>query len=1133
MIKKGILFILFLLGIFNASDSYAQQDDLAYENSKPWVYWYWMHSAYSKEGITADLEAMKDAGIAGAYLMTIKGPTDPPLIDPPVLQLSPEFWEMVGFALKEANRLDLQIAMHAADGFAVAGGPWIEPEQSMQKVVYTDTILSGGKDLKLKLEQPESIEHYYMDIATFAIPQRSEETSSAGKSPKVTSTKEDVELNFLTSQTKNDEFKLSEKGWVQYEFDEPFLCKSIRIETNGVNYQAHRLKILVSDDGEKFKELGRLTAPRHGWQDWGIPYTHSIEPVKAKYFRFVYDPEGSEPGSEDLDAGKWKQSLKVSKIILSNQPKIGNYEGKSGLVWRISPETMNIQKEDYISQKDIINISEYVAENGILEWKAPAGNWKIMRFGHTTTGQENETGGVGKGLEVDKFDTEAIKFQFQKWFGKSTEIAGEDLVPEVLSILHIDSWEAGSQNWSRVFREEFKKRRGYDIVQFLPLMAGIPIENEETSEQVLYDVRKTISDLIVDHFFGTMKAEADKLGVKFSSENVAPTMVSDALMHFKNVDYPGGEFWLNSPTHDKPNDMLDAISGGHIYGKNIIQAEAFTQLRMDWNEDPQMLKRLGDLNYALGINRFFYHVFVHNPWLDRKPGMTLDNIGTYIQRDQTWWEPGAAWMEYCRRVQFQLQKGKPVVDLAVFTGEELPSRSVLPDRLLPFIPNIFGDERLASEQLRLENEGQPTSKMPKEVTYSKNITDMTQWVNSMNGYKYDSFNPDVLLNDARVVDGKVRFKGEIDYKALLFPGTRNMSPNSMISTEVAKKILQLIENGATVFVAGKPVRITGFSTNADKQEWQEITDKIWSGFNPGLTAEETNSWKIGNGKVIQLPYMGKDFSEVGVEPDVLLPDLELSEAGKLAWNHRSSEIEEIYFLSNQSGEEFQTIVSFRTTGRVPYLYDPLIDETTAIQSWKVENDRTLIPLNFSKDGALFIIFREKTANRTIAKGDNWSSFESIKTLSEDWELKFYEAYHGPSEVQEINQLFDWSNSENKKIKYYSGTSTYTKTFKFKGETENIWLDLGEFSDIAEVVLNGKNVGVIWTFPHRIDISEALKNGKNTLEVKISNTWANRLIGDHLLPEKERLTWRMADFRLSEEELNSSGLLGPVILKKRR
>ena len=1093
------------------------------ESAKPWVYWYWMQSAYSKEGITADLEAMRDAGLGGAYLMTIKGPTDPPLIDPPVLQLSKEFWDLIDWAFEEAGRLDLKIAFHAADGFAVAGGPWITPEKSMQKVVWEDTILSGGTHLKLKLPVPKHYKDYYKDIATFAIPVKGEKRLSSQLSPVITTSLEE-DASFLNEPKIQETFKLYEKGWFEYKFDKPFTCKSIQIKTPGINYQAHRLIIEVSDDGINYRSLGRLEAPRHGWQDTDQFYTHAIIPTTVTHFRFVYDPQGTEPGSEDLDAAKWKQSLKVSKVILSEEARIDNYQGKSGAIWRISPRTSEAQipKEDCIALTALINISEFVDETGSLNWKAPKGNWRIMRFGHTSTGHENATGGAGKGLEVDKFDPEAIRFQLDHWFGEAVRTIGPELASKVLSILHLDSWECGSQNWSPVFRTEFEKRRGYDIVDYLPVMAGIPIGDTATSEAVLYDIRKTISELIADNFFGTLKKEAVLNGVAFSSENVAPTMVSDNLLHFKYVDFPSGEFWLRSPTHDKPNDMLDAISGGHIYGKNIIQAEAFTQLRMDWDEHPGNLKTLADRNYALGINRFFYHVFVHNPWLDRKPGMTLDGVGSYFQRDQTWWEPGKSWINYCRRTQFELQKGKPVIDLAVFTGAEIPTRSVLPDRLLPFIPNVFGEERIESEHLRLENNGQPTDQQPKEVTYSKNTTDLSQWVNALNGYKYDSFNVDVLLNAARVIDGKVEFKGGIKYQALLFPRARKMDPNNLISLSVLEKIVELVKEGATVLIGDRPMNSSATYSETEKLKWQHLITELWA-----MKSTKENFWKLGKGTVVKLPYLGSDFSELGFSPDIFSKNSDFKR-GTIAWTHRTSEAGESYFISNQKEEVFETELSFRVDGRVPYIYYPESGKEHRLNEWKIVNGRTDIPLRLDAKESCFIRFKEETRETVRKSGLNWLTFNNLKTLDENWDIQFDPKFQGPKEPIHITELFDWSDSQNDSIKYYSGTAIYTKTFVWDSSTDRaVWLHIGEVSNMAEIILNEQNLGVLWTNPFRVNISKALKQGENKLELRVTNTWANRLIGDEQKKQVERLTWTTAPFRLDKDKLLKAGLLGPV------
>ncbi|MFV8326636.1 glycosyl hydrolase [Flavobacterium sp. ZS1P14] len=1131
--KNCIWFVLLIAGLAAAQEPLKGEKALfepTAASSKPWVYWYWMQSAYSKKGITADLEAMKQAGIAGAYLMSIKGPTDPPLLDPPILQLSAAWWDMVKFAITEADRLGLKIAFHAADGFAVAGGPWITSELSMQKVVWSTTPVNGGATIHIKLPVPPNYEGYYKDIATFAIPVQEMEVTSQEQLPKVTSSLGNTDVSFLADSKKEGNFKLDEKGWIQYEFEKPFTCKSILITTKGNNHQAQRLIVEVSNDGVHFKFHERMIAPRHGWQDTDAPYTHTIQPVTAKYFRLVYDPSGTEPGSEDLDAAKWKQNLKVSGIILSNQSLIDNFEGKSGAIWRVSPQTTAIQvpNSDCVSKSKMITISKFLDANGNLTWLAPKGKWKIIRMGHTSTGHMNATGGAGKGLEVDKFNPETIRFQLDHWFGEAIRTAGPELASKVIKILHIDSWECGSQNWSPVFQAEFSKRRGYDLVDYLPVMAGIPIESAEISEKILYDVRKTIADLIADNFFGTIAEEAKKANVKFSSENVAPTMVSDALLHFKYVDYPSGEFWLRSPTHDKPNDMLDAISGGHIYGKDIIQAEAFTELRMDWDEHPGNLKTLADRNYALGINRFFYHVFVHNPWTDRKPGMTLDGVGSYFQRDQTWWKPGKAWVDYCQRVQFQLQKGKPVIDLAIFIGEDFPSRSVLPDRLLPFIPNIFGQERVASEAIRLANEGQPTAKMPKEVTYSKNITDLSQWINAMNGYQYDSFNADVLLNNTKVINGKVVVSDGISYGALLFPGSHKMAPNRMISLAVAKKILELVKQGATVFIDEKPNVQPGMHSDADYKSWQHVVDEIWN------NKSNSTSWKIGEGTVIKLPYLGNDFASIGIQQDLYFPKLKRADSETFAWTHRHTSTEEIYFISNQKEEKRQLEASFRVSGKMPVWYNPVTDKTAVLTSWKEENGRTIIPLVLEANESGFVVFKVITKGISAKGNQNGSDFEVLQTVDENWELQFDPAFHGPKKAVKTNVLFDWSISANDSIKYYSGTATYQKELIWKGKTKDkIWLDLGTIANIAEVSVNGKDCGTLWTYPYRVDISEALKKGKNTVSIKITNTWANRLMGDQKLPKEERLTWTTAPFRLEGKEPLKAGLLGPVTIVKEK
>ena len=1108
------------------------------ENAKPWVFWYWVQAGVSKKGITADLEAMKSNGIGGAYLMTIKGgkSSNPPLYEKPVEQLTPEWWEMVKFAMDEAKRLDLKLGMHVSDGFALAGGPWITPELSMQKVVSSKITISSSNN-KIKLPQPETKENYYKDIAVYAYPSPiGTNQSTQTIVPKVT-TSNGTDASGLVKPGNQQNFGSSEGLYIQYEFEKPFTCRTIKIKVNGNNYQAQRLKIEVSNDGKTFRSIGRLEPPRHGWQDTDQDVTHSIVPTTAKFFRFVYDKADSEPGSEDLDAAKWKPSLKLVNLELFAEANINQYEGKNGSIWRISKRTTNEQLPINlcVPLNKIINLTGKLKADGSLDWKAPNGEWTVLRIGHTSTGQTNATGGGGIGLECDKFNPAAVKLQFDSWYGEALKHGGPEIAAKVLSVFHVDSWECGSQNWSSNFKAEFLKRRGYDLTPYLPIMTGLPVQSASVSESFLYDVRKTISELVVDKFYKTLAALAKEKAVTFTAESIAPTMMSDGLLHYKTVDVPMGEFWLNSPTHDKPNDMLDAISGAHIYGKNIIQAEAFTTVRMDWNESPMNMKTLQDRNYALGINKLSYHVFTHNPWMDRKPGMTLDGVGLYFQRDQTWWKASKAWVDYATRTQELLQQGKPVVDIAVFIGEELPRRSVLPDRLVSILPGLFDPDVVEAEKKRLANKGEPLRSIPSGVSHSANMADPENWVNPLRGYAYDSFNPDVLLT-AKVVNKEVVFESGTTYKILVIPGDMKMNPNyQYMSYQVVKKLLELVKAGATIIVGDKPLYQIGLQKVNDA-EFNKLVNEIWYGDFDVLKKDGHSILykKLGLGKIIEAPFFAKDF--IGLEPDLFVDDnnseKEIVYARDIAYTHRKTESKDIYFISNQKDENRKLTLSFRVSDKIPFLYDAVSDKTVEINRWATHlNYRTIFNVEIHANQSIFVIFEKPIINRKVLKGNNWQTFKPIQNVSTHWQVQFNPEYGGPSKPVEFKTLTDWTLSADSAIKYYSGTASYTKKFNFDGKlTDKVWIDLGAFSSIAELKINGIDCGTLWTAPFELEVSKALKQGENKIEIQVANTWANRLIGDSKLPVEKRITNTTAPFRLEGKPLNSAGLFGPVTLK---
>jgi hypothetical protein len=1090
------------------------------QDAKPWIYWYWMQASVTREGITADLKAMKEEGIAGAYLMPIKGPANPPYINPPVEQLSKSWWDMVRFAMSEADRLGIKLAMHDCDGFALAGGPWITPELSMQKVVWTKTLVSGGKLYNDTLAKPQSYKGYYRDIKVLAYP------SPAGSGvttntivPKVTcSTGADVQ--YLVEPVNKKSFASSEPCWIQLAFEQPFTCRSLVIHSNASNYQAERLLIEVSDDGKNFRQLTRLVPPRHGWQDGDADITNDIAPTTAKYFRFLYDKAGSEPGAEDLDFAKWKPALKLSGIELSAESHINQYEGKTGEVWRVSQRTTNEQvlNDLCIPKEKIIDITNKLDANGQLNWDVPKGNWTILRIGHTSTGHTNATGAAGSGLECDKFSPEAAKVQFDNWFGEAVKQVGPDLAKQVLKIFHVDSWECGSQNWSPLFAAEFKKRRGYDLLPYLPVMAGVPVQSVAISEKVLSDVRQTIAELVVDNFYGTMAKLAHAQGCTFSAESVAPTMTSDGMLHYSQVDIPMGEFWFRSPTHDKPNDILDAISGGHIYGKNIIQAEAFTELRLMWDEHPAMLKTMADRNFALGINCYVFHVNVLNPWLNRKPGMTLDGIGSFFQRDQTWWKPGKAWMQYIQRCQALLQMGHPVTDVAVFTGEETPRRAILPYMLVNTLPGIFGEERVKQEKIRMANVGEPMRVIPDGVTNSANIPDADKWVNPLRGYAYDSFNLDALLRLATVHNGRIELPGGASYGVLVIPGARPMSPDSdLMSPQVIKRLQQLVKDGATIILNNHAVASPGLSDDAKVKQ----------------TAGELFS-SAKRGKVITGIYKDASFDKLGITRDVIVTDSTGKFANDIAWNHRAGNGFDIYFVSNQLNQQRKIRLSLRVSDKVPELWDPVTGETRTAGNWQMKNGRTELPVQLDASGSIFVILKQPAKTAPAKSNKNWAVIKPVQTLKDTWTVKFDEAFGGPKQTIVFDRLEDWTQRKEDAIKYYSGTASYTQVFDWQNnnlQSNQVWLDLGTVANLADVYVNGIHCGTAWTYPYRVNISKALKAGKNELKIEVTNTWANRLIGDHSLPEAKRITWTNAVYRLDGKPLLPAGLLGPVKIVK--
>ena len=1112
---------IFILSLWLSVATLAQQTDTLRHafsspdrSARPWVFWYWMHGAVSRAGITADLEAMREAGIGGAYLMPIKDTLHRLPFRPFIRQGSTEWWSMLRFAFEEAKRLDLRLGMHVSDGFALAGGPWISPERSMQKLTWSTLTVHGQASTAIKMPLPPIRENHYRDIAVFAYPMKPNGSNDLGVHLPIVTASDGSHPNFLAAPARlpRETFRNDTSAWIQYAYDQPLTMRSLRIHTGGNNYQSQRLALYASTNGHDYRLIRRIEPPRHGWQDTDEDYTYSIPPVTARYFRFVYDRTGTEPGSEDLDAAKWKPVLRIRGIWPSSDPVIDGIEGKNGAVWRLSPPTNPAWIPDSLAvdPRSIIDLTTRMDAEGRIRGTLPPGRWRIVRIGHTSTGKTNYTGGGALGLECDKFDPEAVRLQFRQWFQAAFDSTDPNLARSVIDFLHIDSWECGSQNWSPQFPDAFKKRRGYDLMPWLLTMTGVPVGSIRRSEQVLHDVRQTIAELVDEKFYATLKLEANKLGCHISAEAMAPTMTGDGMLHYRNVDVPMGEFWYNSPTHDKPNDMFDAVSAAHVYGKPIIQAEAFTTVRMDWSEHPGKLKITGDRNLAFGANRLFLHVFTHNPWTDRRPGMTLDGVGLYYQRDQTWFRPSKAWIDYLSRCQAMLQQGEPVADIAVFTGDDLPRRSVLPDRLVNSLPGLFGVERLASEQRRLRNESQPLRQIPEGVSHSANMADPEDWTDPLRGYKYDAFHPDALLK-MEVKNGRVGIPGATTYGCLVFPLRHPMMPDDRaMGLAIARKVLSLLQQGARILM--NPDMDHSFEFNDDKDSLLAIMQRI-------RTFESS-------GRLLRLPFTGSDLTELGIAPDLRIAGT----PGRFAWTHRRSGVADSWFISNQTDQPQSFDGDFRVMDDQPECFDPLSGQIRNLKG-EVKQGRTRVKLSLAPGQSLFLVFRSSDGSKPPALAPTTWIGTGVQYQG-PWSIRFDTSFGGPRHPIFQDHPQPWTTHPNDSVRYYSGTAIYLNHFELAdADPLPTTLRLDSLSDIASVRINGIDCGTIWTAPFKTDISHAVRKGLNRLEIEVTNTWHNRLIYDETLPEDRRLTWTTAPFRLKGKPLLPAGLGAiPVFLR---
>jgi hypothetical protein len=737
-----------------------------------------------------------------------------------------------------------------------------------------------------------------------------------------------------------------------------------------------------------------------------------------------------------------------------------------------------------IKKENIINITRNMDDAGVLTWNAPDGEWSIIRIGYTCTNAKVSTSsGDWQGNVLDYMSRDAFEFYWKDVVEPILKSSG-DHTGTTLKYMETDSWECGGMNWTDNFREEFKSYRGYDPLIYLPVTAGYIIEDANTSNAFLADFRKTIADLVANNHYARFAELAHKYNMGIQPESAGPHAGPfDGIKNYSFSDIVMSEFWSPSPHRPRPQDrffLKQASSAAHIYGKKIVGAESFTTIGPHWNDELwRDQKSSFDHEICAGLNRLYFHTFTCSPSEMGLPGQEYF-AGTHINPQITWWNESAPFIDYLNRTQVIVQNGKFIADALYYYGDH--------------VPNVFPYKHY-----------DPAGVMP--------------------GFDYDVTNEEILLK-LKVKNGKLVVPGGIEYSVLVLPD------HKILSLDALKKIDELLQKGASI-IGYKPERyisLTG-GDNAQKQ-FRELSNKIW-----GNDTSEKGKKTYGKGSVAWGVSAREFLMNVGVKPDFSIMNNESKT--DFDYIHYAVAGKDVYFVSNQTEERQKITCSFRVSGFRPEIWDALTGAIREAKSFSQKDGLTSTPLILEPYGAAFVVFNEPiSVTEQGTEENNAPDYRLVKEITGSWTVNFDPKWGGPESVT-FPELTDWSEHADERIKYYSGAAVYNKTFAIEFTPEkdkSYYLQLEDVKDvgIAVVTINGKEKGTVWTKPFRVDISKDLKNGDNTLKIKVINSWYNRVSGDEISHGNDRLTStnivlqnNNRGIRTEKIRLEPSGLIGPV------
>jgi len=1067
-----------------------------------------MNGNITKEGIKLDLEWMHSIGIAGFQNFDAALST-PQVVDKRLAYMTPEWKDAFKYAIGLGDQFGMEMAIAGSPGWSETGGPWVPAAHGMKKYVWSETLVEGGKPSTGKIGQPPAVTgpfqnialpgtpaQFYADAAVVAFRQPEDELSGGAAPAKITSSGDGLIAAMLsdgdlTNTTNVPVPEPESQSWIQFECPSPQTIRSVtyvtkdpgRLEAAITGIAAPEKMIEASDDGLNFRKvtaLGGGEAPEQ---------TVSFAPVTAKYFRITFKRTprppmpgwavGIDPSFFGLSATAKPAFYKVAELVLHPTPRVKRFEEKAAFV--PVPDlyqylTPKFDASDSIKKSDVIDLTAKMLPDGSLDWTPPGGKWMVLRIGYSLLGITNHPATPeATGLEVDKLDHRFVKDYFEKYLDSYKETIGADeMGKKGIQYVINDSWEAGSQNWTDNMLAQFKKLRGYDATQWLPVLTGRIVESAEASDHFLWDFRKTIADLIANEHYGQLEKTLHERGMKHYGESHegGRAFVADGMEVKKLNEVPMSAMWTQKPGLNKTQygynaDDRESASVAHIYGQNIAAAESLTASSAPWAWSPATLKPTADQELLNGINRFVIHESAHQPVVGKAPGLTLGPFGQWFNRNETWAEQAAPWIDYLARSSYLLQQGRFAADFVYFYGEDSNLTAIF------------------------------TNKSPDVPA----------------GYGFDYINADALIHELGVNDGHIVTESGMQYKVLaLDPYSQHMS------LPVLRAIHNLVQAGAVV--AG-PKPTDDPSLADDQSEFEKLTSELFG--------DGSGVHNVGKGTV----YAGESPSEV-VSALHLDPDFDYSkhnEDSEVEFAHRKLKDGDIYFVDNRSDHDESIDATFRVAGMQPELWRAETGTTEPV-SFTIADERTTVPLHLEPWGTVFVVFRKPTSETSRAVPEAIET--KLATVSGPWQVSFQPGRGAPASIA-MDHLSDWSQSVDPGVKYFSGLGTYTKSLqvspKWLRKGAQLWLDLGDVKNLAVVTLNGKELGETWHAPYRVDVTSALKPGANEITIQVVNAWVNRMIGDEQ-PGATKITFADVKPYKADSPLLPSGLLGPVTVVRR-